>query len=156
MPTFKKKPGSHIRGDVQEIGEALIRLHDDGEITPESVVEAARSRRSPLHQNFEWDDTVAAREHRLNQARYLIRSVVVETETEEGPIDFRAYVSIAGDDAEEDEPPRRYMVIERAMREHGEEVLEIALRELKAFRERYATLKQLSEVFAAIDAVELE
>lgn len=153
MPTFKKKPGAHIRGDVQEIGEALQRLQNNGEITPEAIVEAARLRSSPLHGCFEWDDTVAAREYRLSQARYLIRSVVVETPTSDGPIEFRAYVSIAGDDAEEDAPPRRYMVIEKAMRDYSEEVLDIALKELKHFKEKYKALRQLQVVFAAIDAV---
>lgn len=45
-----------------------------GKITPEQLVEAARSEGSPLHRYFEWDDKEAADKYRLMQARTLIRS----------------------------------------------------------------------------------
>jgi hypothetical protein len=48
-----------------------------GVLIPQEVVEAARARASPLHDCFEWDDSRAAHEHRLNQARQLIREIDV-------------------------------------------------------------------------------
>lgn len=48
-----------------------------GEITPEMVIEDAKKTNSPLHNYFEWDDSKAAREYRLQQARELIRSVTI-------------------------------------------------------------------------------
>jgi hypothetical protein len=59
---------------------ALAELHQ-GRITPEMVVEAARDPNSPLHSAFTWDDAQAAHEHRLAQARVLLRRVRVEIET---------------------------------------------------------------------------
>jgi len=59
---------------------ALAELHQ-GRITPEMVVEAARDPNSPLHTAFTWDDAQAAHEHRLAQARVLLRRVRVEIET---------------------------------------------------------------------------
>ena len=59
---------------------ALAELHQ-GRITPEMVVDAARDPNSPLHSAFEWDDAQAAHEHRLAQARVLLRRVRVEVET---------------------------------------------------------------------------
>ncbi len=63
------------------------RLHDlcekYGRLTPMLVVEDAEDPGSPLHDQFEWDDTVAAKAWREEQARTLIRSVhlVITTET---------------------------------------------------------------------------
>jgi hypothetical protein len=51
-----------------------VRLSHDGKLRPPDVVNAARPEESPLHSHFEWDDSEAAEEYRLYQARYLIRN----------------------------------------------------------------------------------
>jgi hypothetical protein len=45
-----------------------------GRITAEQLVNAARDDDSPLHDYFEWDDTTAAHQWRITQARALIGS----------------------------------------------------------------------------------
>lgn len=52
-----------------------------GEISAEAVLKAAKNPRSPLHALFEWDDSKAAHQFRLDQARGVIRDykVVVTT-----------------------------------------------------------------------------
>lgn len=45
-----------------------------GNLTAEFVVQAARSKKSPLHSFFTWDDTLAAEEYRKEQARRLIQA----------------------------------------------------------------------------------
>jgi hypothetical protein len=75
--------------------EALLVLQGlarKGELTPERVVELARSRSSPLHEMFEWDDEVAAHAHRLQQARAIIRSVRVEVTVDERVLSVPKYV----------------------------------------------------------------
>jgi len=52
--------------------------NDLGEVTPDAVVEAAKDEDSPLHAEFEWNDGAAAHQHRLAQARYLIREITYE------------------------------------------------------------------------------
>lgn len=73
------KPRITFPIDAQTAGEALERVkgHNSGDLTPEAVVEAAKDKRNPLHAVFEWDDSKAAHEYRLQQAGVLIRSVVV-------------------------------------------------------------------------------
>lgn len=56
---------------------ASIAKRRKGRLTPAAVVKDARSKKSPLHSFFEWDDSEAAHQYRLNQARGLIRSVRV-------------------------------------------------------------------------------
>lgn len=62
------------------VKQALQALADrnDGLLTPDAVVAAARPRDSALHSFFTWDNKVAADAHRLNEARTLIRSVRVD------------------------------------------------------------------------------
>lgn len=47
-----------------------------GRLTTQRVVEAAKDPKSVLHSQFEWDDSVAAHQHRLGVARALIRDIV--------------------------------------------------------------------------------
>lgn len=54
--------------------EKLSRLNG-GRLTPQAVVDDARDPASPLHERFEWDDSTAAHQYRLSQARELIRTV---------------------------------------------------------------------------------
>lgn len=58
--------------------EAIRAANPDGELRPEEVIDFARNPNTELHQSFTWDDSEAARQHRLEQARRVIRRVVVE------------------------------------------------------------------------------
>lgn len=59
------------------IRKYLKKLADEngGTLTPEKIVEDAQDPDSPLHEEFEWDDEKAAHQHRLMQARTLIRTI---------------------------------------------------------------------------------
>jgi hypothetical protein len=76
---YQWRPRTSFPVDVQKAGEELDKLrgHNSGDLTPEAVVEAARSAESALHGAFEWDDSKAAQQHRLQQATQLIRAVIV-------------------------------------------------------------------------------
>lgn len=84
------------KADPQVIGEALAEItgQNEGRLTPEAVVSAARSSNHPLHPHFEWDDSAAAEMYRQEQARNIIRIVrVVDDEGKDGT--SRAYHSIS-------------------------------------------------------------
>lgn len=63
-----------------------------GRITPDAVLLDAKSPKSPLHDQFDWDDSSAAKQWRLQQARELIRSVRVEITTESRTVSTVRYV----------------------------------------------------------------
>lgn len=65
---------------LDAVRQAVVALADakTGILRPEDVIEAARSKSSPLHDFFTWDNRRAADAHRLNEARSLIRQVTVE------------------------------------------------------------------------------
>ena len=74
--------------------ELLAVRERHGWLTPEAVVGEARSPQHPLHHEFEWDDAIAAHEHRLEQARELIRSVRITYTSAKGPVSIRAFHSL--------------------------------------------------------------
>ena len=63
---------------VQAVVQSLYDRH--GYATPSALLDEAAPVDSPAHGAFQWDDALAGREYRLNQARCYIRVVVVETE----------------------------------------------------------------------------
>ena len=78
--------------DAEKCGTELDRLSKIKPLTPESVLHAARLKSSPLHDGFTWDDTEAAKQHRMSEARYMIAAVVIVIDDEHPPI--RAFCNI--------------------------------------------------------------
>jgi hypothetical protein len=75
----------------QEKSEFVRSLADaNGHIEPADVIEAARSPKSPIHGDFEWDESIAAQAYLFEQARRLIRLVKIEV-----TIDHRTFHSVA-------------------------------------------------------------
>lgn len=73
-------PGKGV--DANVIGAELEAIYaEHGKVTPIIYVERAADPESPLHPTLEWDDKVAAHAHRLYQARRMIRSVELITES---------------------------------------------------------------------------
>lgn len=62
------------------VRDELMKIKDanGGALTPAAIVYAAADEAHPLHNRFQWDDTVAAHKYRLGQARQLVRTVRVQ------------------------------------------------------------------------------
>lgn len=77
-----------------------IKKENGGFITPEKIVEYAKSPLSPLHSEFCWNDTDAAEKYRIIQAGNLIRRVYVyipDNVRQNNIIKVREYVSLTND-----------------------------------------------------------
>lgn len=126
----------------------LYRQHG-GELHPSDVVDAARAPGSPLHRFFTWDDSKAASEYRLWQARHLIARVrVVVPVSQKRTIQVRAYHALRSD---------------RGGYRHAKDILgEQSLRDdlltqlgsdLDSIREKYACLTNLAETSGLFTAI---
>lgn len=149
---YKWKPGSHLSTlDAQECGDTLelLRQHHNGRLTAQIVVEQAIDEQSPLHPAFEWDDTKAAEEYRLEQARSLIRSVLIVSEGTAPEV--RAFVTVL----QADDQYLSYTHIVQAMENPilREQVLTRAKSELVNWEERYHHLEEFSMVHHVIAKV---
>lgn len=102
-PIYSFRQGFQRRGlNPTAVGTELARLEatTEGALTPEQVVQAAAHPSSPLHAGFTWDDTEAARQHRLSEARRLLRSIEVRYLSRE-PVPVYVHVPNYASDGEE-------------------------------------------------------
>lgn len=139
-----KRVGEHIE---------LLRKQCKGELTPEDILADAKNDNSPLHDYFEWSDTAAAHQYRLQQARGLIRAVVavyVDENKVKPAVRTRAYVHINEPSA----PHYREASHAMSQQKTRQLVLQRAWRELQSWRQRYKDLKEFSDLIAVIDEVE--
>lgn len=145
------QPGARI-DDPKLVGEHIdfLRKQQKGELTPQDVLADAKNPNSPLHSFFEWSDTAAAEQYRLQQARGLIRAVVAVYVSDDKPaVRTRAYVHIPEPSAP------HYRSADQAMstKKTRDLVLQRAWREFQQWKARYKDLKEFSTLFEAADEV---
>ncbi len=73
--------------------EIVAIYQRDGKLDAHVLVDEARPIDSPLHYEFEWDDSRAAEEYRINQARDLIRRVKITVVSEQRTVKYRAFLN---------------------------------------------------------------
>jgi hypothetical protein len=138
---------------MSSIKEELTQIYNEhnGRVPPEAVVNFARDENTALHAEFEWDDTEAAHQFRLEQARKIIRLNIDVIETPNGNVRMPVYVSLVSD--------RRggggYRALTDVMSsaEMRAQLLQQAIDELQRVRRKYESLRELTPVFAALDRV---
>lgn len=143
--------GKHPDANIVGAHIEMLRKKFRGELTPEDILDDAKHDNSPLHSFFEWDDSTAAQQHRLAQARGLIRSVVaIYVQPDKPAVRQKAYVHIAQGETS------HYRETSHAMKVKSTRdiVLKTAWREFQAWRNRYKDLKEFSDLFDAADDVE--
>ena len=69
---------------------------NNGVVTVDMVIDAAKNEDSPLHSHFEWDNDKAAENYRRWQARALIARCKITIASSEG-VEVRAFVSLTKD-----------------------------------------------------------
>ena len=86
----------------QELYEYLLSVKETyGRLDADVILQVASDKDSPIHNRFEWDDTIAAIKHRQQQARELVRQVMVTFDNYDGRKEVtRAFVVIRGDATE--------------------------------------------------------
>lgn len=134
--TYRAAPGASIsHKKAQIVGEFLETL---GEFTPIDVVNAARPKNSPIHDEFTWNDAQAAEKYRLVEARHLVNRITVVVKVGNKETETRAFHSITVQDADDKVEQRynsvRVVVKNEAMRD---QVIAHALRELEGWQKRY-------------------
>jgi hypothetical protein len=131
----------------------FVRSKHGGVLRPEDVVEFARDERTALHGDFQWDDTEAAQQFRLWQARQVIRLVITIVDSPAGKQLIPMYVSLVSD---RQQPGGGYRPLVDVMNAEDlrDELLRQALAELKTVRKKYQQLQELRPIFRAIEKVE--
>lgn len=148
---YKWKTG-FIKTPANIAGEVMEELSKEGRLTPRGLVDASRPDDAPLHNEFEWNDETAAELYRQEQAKFLIREIVVVNDESPKKETTRAFVSITQNDE------RSYEPISVVLNDEDKTkiLFETALRELKSFEAKYSGIKAFAALFAEIDKLAKE
>lgn len=142
--------GRQFSADANDVGRWIEQVRERrGRATPAIVLEEARSTRSPIHKLIDWDDKNAAEQHRIQQVRVIMGCliVVVREAPEQGPT--RALVAVS----DEEESGRDYVPIAYALKSPPlrRQLIAEALRDLRSWQRKYRQLRELADVFAALE-----
>ncbi len=135
---------------IQEELDAVRKMHK-GILYPKDVVEAARSKTSAMHKEFEWDDTEAAQKWRIEQARKLIRIFVEVVDDGRNHKSSRVFVALRSEN--NSGGGYRLMADVLSDEELRKQLLLDAYNDMQSFAQKYASLKELTGVFRAIRRV---
>lgn len=154
------KQNAQVNLDAQEVGRLFKKIAKMNKgLTPALVVEHAKPKNSLLHGYFTWDDKLAGHNWRLTQARYLIRQlVVVKVVDGDRPEPVRAFLSVKKEVDEGAKKQFAYFTVTDAIRNksYRQQILDDALREIRAWRMKYSRFQELANIFDAIDAIDSE
>ena len=145
--------GARHKVSAQVAGEVCEELEQQGRLTAKDLVEVSRPEDAPLHEEFEWNDGVAAEKWREHQARNVINAIKIVREEDEDddveePYRVRAFFTL-----KKEEPQYESIRIILSDEEKYNDLLKVAIRELMAFEKKYNKIKELGEVFKAISVV---
>lgn len=144
---YQWKKGSHHKVEPEVAAEVMNDLAEKGTLNAETLVDVSKDEGSPMHPEFDWDDTVAAHNWRLHQARNVINALVMidDAEPEKEPI--RVFLKIESVNQNQYESTQ-VLVRTQAGREA---MIEQAERELNAFRAKYETILTWTNSIESID-----
>lgn len=168
---FKRRKGYQIKTNPQVVGEYCYELEQKkgGKLTPKELVEAARYVNSPLHNEFEWDDTKAAQKYREWQARYIISSIeltIINVPSEPTKVTLHITSDVSDEENEATYGVKFYHSLDSdgtgyenvvsisEDEEKTKRLLENCKKDIGTFREKYNTLRgTLPRLFEAMDDV---
>jgi hypothetical protein len=156
MSEFFYKAGRCVANlDANTVGDELTRIYDKhGALEPATVVKESKPKTAPLHGAFEWDDQVAAEQHRLSQARQVINVVTVVPEESPSNLPVQAFINVTVIN-EDDENERRYTPVREVLATpalHQQHLAHMKYR-LKNMRTEISKFVELTHVGEAIDSL---
>lgn len=115
--------------------------------TPEELVKAAKSPKSPIHTLFEWDNNSAAKEYRLIQARTMINSIQIEVkDSKNKPVHVAAFILSSN--------IGQHVPTLEATNEELTEAMQEMWSDMVRFRRKYRSMEVAQGVISAISHAE--
>lgn len=146
MMVYQWKPGAFAPVSAQIVGEELnkIQIEKGRFFKPADVVAVAKDDASVLHPIFEWNDIKAAARYREDQAKYIIRNVVIINQDDEQKAPVRAFVSVVVGERGES----NYTTLSNAMSDDDfrAQILRQADADIRAFEAKYARFMEVASV----------
>ena len=153
MPAFeyKYRVNGLVKASAEITGKVCKDLIDsDGAVTPARLVEVSKPKNAPLHGEFEWNNTIAAQKYREEQARQIIKNIVIieVDEKEEEPKQAKCWVNSDRAFVPTDERLHKYVTIDTALNNESwkDNLLKAAKRDMTSFIVKYKRLTELNKI----------
>lgn len=132
----------------------MKNIHKTQGLTTGALLEEARKRTSPLHHLFEWNDSKAAEQWRLQQARIIINQVKVVIDEKEYSQWENVTVHVIDDDGEI-QNKRVYKPIEEIMETPAlrDQLIANSLRQLRYWEEQNEKYQELRPIISTAQKV---
>ena len=130
---YKYRINGIVKAPAEVTGEVCQNIiNEEGTVTPKKLVDVSRPKDAPLHDEFEWNDDVAAEKYREEQARQIIKNIVI--------IDF----------VPTDTRQHEYVTIDTALNnaDWRNNLIESAKRDMLSFIHKYKRLGELNKIIA--------
>lgn len=146
---YQWKSASRIKADANDAGKMFEMLESSIGLSPKTLLDANRDDDAPLHNEFEWDDEIAAESYRLSQAGYLIRMLCIKSDDadKKKSTPIRAFFKTSADDGFE-----RIDVIIRDSSKRSV-LLQKAKYELDSYLTKYNQLEELNPIRSIADKI---
>lgn len=145
MTAYVWHNAARVKADPQMAGQMCEELEQTVGLTAETLLDANRPEDAPLHNEFEWDDSIAAEEYRKDQARHIIMCLRVAPE-EKTVEPVRAFFPLGT-------PIYESVQHIFSVPEKKEALMQRALKELDSFKRKYAALECFKSLFDVIDNI---
>lgn len=156
MEEYSYKIEGLFKVSARVAGQVCRNLSETaGGLTPKRLVDISRSKDSPLHNEFEWDDSIAGEKYREEQARQLIKNIVIVQSNSE----TERCVKLERKEKEEEEARdrgfvptgennSRYITLTTALTNEKwrENLLKQARKDSEAFINKYHRLEELAKI----------
>lgn len=153
-PNYTVRQGAQFDEETADEFIKLLSEHDGPIKKDQLLALASKQPKSSLaYKYFDWDNKSAANKHRLSQAQHVLTHIMIIPGHDEKPV--RAYYNVQVITAP-DRKERAYVPLEIVQNTDylREQVIEQAISEINAWKERYETYKRIfGPVFQAINKV---
>jgi len=121
-----------------------------GELTPEAIVQASKSRKSALHKLFEWDNEKASHQYRLQQARTIINNIEIVIVKNNKPYYVNAYEIVKS------EEKREYKSIDTMSVDEAEQVRIMVLKNIEYLQKKLSIYEDFTDILIDLNNIKLK
>lgn len=128
-----------------------MRIGSEMPLTRENIVSEAENEDNPLHEFFDWDDSIAGHKWRLEQATLLVNAIIEQPVGNDEPTTHSFEIIKTNDHRE-----YKYVYDIFDNKDWRNQVIQQALKMLQSWRKKYDIYTEFHEVTKAIHKVEVK
>lgn len=137
-----------------EIIDKILEVKENKGLTANNLLYNAKDKKNPLHNFFDWDDSIAGEKWRLQQARVIINEVKIIIGEKELYAFENIHVCVETPEGEVREVREyKHFAEISSNKEYHKQMIDKALESIGYWQEKHSIYKELTPIFVSIDNV---